>query len=47
MITFLLGRTEVAARVPPRSVRRAGEQVSLMLDPATLHVFDRASGQRQ
>jgi multiple sugar transport system ATP-binding protein len=46
MITFLLGRTEVAARVPPRSIRRAGEPVSLMLDPANVHVFDRASGQR-
>jgi ABC-type sugar transport system ATPase subunit len=46
MITLLLGGTEVAARVPPRTVRHAGEAVSLMLDPANVHVFDRASGQR-
>ncbi len=46
MVTFLVGRTEVAARVPPRSVRREGEALTLMLDPATVHVFDSATGQR-
>jgi ABC-type sugar transport system ATPase subunit len=46
LVTFLLGATEIACRLPPRSVRRAGEALTLMLDPATAHVFDLATGQR-
>jgi ABC-type sugar transport system ATPase subunit len=46
MVTFLCGGTEVAARVPPRSVRHEGEELTLMLDPGTVHVFDSATGQR-
>ena len=46
LVTFLIGDTEVAARLPPRSVRRAGEAVAVTLEPSSLHVFDRATGQR-
>ena len=46
LVTFLLGSSEVACRLPPRSIRHAGEALTLMLDPATLHLFDRATGQR-
>jgi hypothetical protein len=41
-----VGDTEIACRLPPRSVRRAGEAIALTIDPASLHVFDRASGRR-
>ncbi|MGH7056789.1 MAG: ABC transporter ATP-binding protein, partial [Acetobacteraceae bacterium] len=37
---------ELACRVPPKSVRRAGDIVHLALDPARLHLFDRVSGER-
>ncbi len=37
---------EIACRLPPRSVRRAGEEVRLAIDPARLHLFDRETGQR-
>ena len=46
LVTFLLGSTEIACRLPPRSVRHEGEAMTLMVDPVSLHVFDRASGQR-
>jgi hypothetical protein len=32
--------------VPPRSVRHEGEALTLTLDPASVHVFDRATGRR-
>jgi ABC-type sugar transport system ATPase subunit len=46
LVTFLLGQTEIACRLPPRSVRHAGEGLTLMLDPAALHLFDRTTGRR-
>jgi ABC-type sugar transport system ATPase subunit len=46
LVTLLLGDTEIAARLPPRSVRHAGETVVLAPDPARLHLFDRATGHR-
>ena len=46
LVSFVLGSTEVSARLPPRSIRHEGEVVTLMVDPASLHVFDRASGRR-
>ena len=46
LVTFLVGATEIAARLPPRSIRRAGEALTLMLDPAGVHVFDQETGQR-
>jgi len=36
----------VIARLPPKLVRRAGDQVMLMADPANIHRFDRATGAR-
>ena len=46
LVTFLLHETEIAARLPPRSIRQAGERLTLMVDPAGLHLFDRATGRR-
>jgi ABC-type sugar transport system ATPase subunit len=46
LVTFLVGEVEVAARLPPRSIRRAGDGLKLMLDPASVHVFDRPTGRR-
>jgi ABC-type sugar transport system ATPase subunit len=46
LVTFLLGEIEIACRLPPRSIRHAGEKMTLMLDPTTLHLFDRATGRR-
>jgi len=37
---------EISARLPPRSVRRAGEAVALAVDPARLHLFDHETGSR-
>ena len=48
LVTLDVGGAELHARVPPRSVRQAGETVRLRIDPATLHVFGRdAEGMRQ
>jgi len=41
LVTIDIGGTELHARVPPRSVRAAGEPVRLGLDPADLHLFAR------
>jgi ABC-type sugar transport system ATPase subunit len=46
LVTLLVADTEIACRLPPRSVRRAGEALTLTLDPARLHLFDRATGRR-
>jgi multiple sugar transport system ATP-binding protein len=46
LVSFLLGSTEISARLQPRSIRHEGEAVALMVDPASVHVFDRASGRR-
>jgi ABC-type sugar transport system ATPase subunit len=46
LVTLLVGDTEIACRLPPRSVRRAGEALTLTLDPTRLHLFDRATGRR-
>jgi ABC-type sugar transport system ATPase subunit len=46
LVSFLIGETEVSARLPPRSVRHAGEAMTLMVDPARLHVFDQTTGRR-
>jgi ABC-type sugar transport system ATPase subunit len=46
LVTLLVAGTEIACRLPPRSVRRAGEALTLTLDPARLHLFDRATGRR-
>jgi ABC-type sugar transport system ATPase subunit len=46
LVAMVVADTEVACRLPPRSVRRAGEAITLAIDPARIHLFDRASGQR-
>ena len=47
LVTLDVGGSELHARIPPRSVRAAGENVRLRLDPADLHLFARdAAGAR-
>jgi ABC-type sugar transport system ATPase subunit len=46
LVTVAVGDAELACRLPPRSVRRAGESVALAIDAARIHLFDRASGLR-
>ena len=46
LVTLDIAGHELHARVPPRSVRVAGEQVRLAIDPSDLHLFARGGGQR-
>jgi len=46
LVAMQIAGSEVSCRLPPRSVRRAGETVTLTLDPARVHLFDRTSSQR-
>ena len=46
MVSVDVAGASVIARLPPRVVRRAGERVALAVDPAHVHVFDRASERR-
>ena len=46
LVQMRVGETEVACRLPPRSVRSAGEAITLAIDPQRIHLFDRASGRR-
>jgi ABC-type sugar transport system ATPase subunit len=46
LVAMQVAGAEIACRLPPRSVRRAGETVTLAVDPARIHLFDRVSGQR-
>ncbi len=46
LVTLDIAGHELHARVPPRSVRMAGEQVRLAIDPSDLHLFARDGGQR-
>jgi ABC-type sugar transport system ATPase subunit len=46
LVSLDLTGTSVIARLPPRIVRRAGERVALAVDPAHVHVFDRATERR-
>jgi ABC-type sugar transport system ATPase subunit len=46
LVSLLVAETEISCRLPPRSVRRAGEALTLAIDPARLHLFDRATGRR-
>jgi ABC-type sugar transport system ATPase subunit len=46
LVTLDIGGHEFHARVPPRSVRNAGEEVRLALDPANLHLFATDGGAR-
>jgi ABC-type sugar transport system ATPase subunit len=46
LVALELAGSEIACRLPPRSVRSAGETVRLSLAPERLHFFDRNSGRR-
>jgi multiple sugar transport system ATP-binding protein len=46
LVTVALGGQEISCRVPPRTVRHAGEMVHLAIDPARLHLFERTNGRR-
>ncbi len=46
MVSVDVAGAAVIARLPPRLVRRAGERVALAVDPAHVHVFDKATERR-
>ncbi len=46
LVTLDIGGHELHARVPPRSVRTAGEAVRLGVDPMDLHLFAAEGGAR-
>jgi len=46
LVTMQVAGSEIACRLPPRSVRRAGEAVTLAIDAGRIHLFDRANGKR-
>jgi ABC-type sugar transport system ATPase subunit len=46
LVAVDIGGTAIACRLPPRSVRAAGEPVTLALDASRVHLFDRATGRR-
>ncbi len=46
LVTLAVAKQGVACRLPPRPVRSRGEMVHLAIDPARLHIFERASGRR-
>jgi len=46
LVSLDVAGTPVIARLAPRLVRKAGEEVALSADPANIHFFDRATGAR-
>ncbi len=46
LVSLDIGGTDMAVRLPPRSVRRAGETVRLAVNLERLHLFDCESGRR-
>ena len=46
LVALDVGGHQIIARVPPRSVRRAGERVALSVEPSKIHLFDRSSEKR-
>ena len=46
LVSLDVAGTPVIARLPPRLVRKAGEEVALAVDPANIHFFDQATGSR-
>jgi multiple sugar transport system ATP-binding protein len=46
LVTLEIGGHALHVKVPPRSVRRAGEQVRLAVAPDSVHLFDRDTGKR-
>ena len=46
LVSIEIAGAELACRLPPRSVRRAGEPVALTINAEGIHLFDRASGKR-
>ncbi len=47
LVSLDVAGTQVIARLPPKLVRRAGEEVALAADPANIHYFDRTTGNRR
>jgi ABC-type sugar transport system ATPase subunit len=46
LVSLDVAGSAVIARLAPRLVRKAGEEVALSADPAHIHFFDRATGAR-
>ena len=47
LVSLDVDGTAVIARLPPKLVRKAGEEVALAADPANIHYFDRTTGSRR
>ncbi|HSU05548.1 MAG TPA: sn-glycerol-3-phosphate ABC transporter ATP-binding protein UgpC [Acetobacteraceae bacterium] len=46
LVTLAVAGQEMLARLPAKTVRTVGERVTLAVDPAKLHAFDRQNGRR-
>jgi ABC-type sugar transport system ATPase subunit len=46
VVSLDVGGHPLVARVPPKTVRRAGERVALAIDAANIHLFDHATERR-
>ena len=46
LVSLDVAGTAVIARLAPRQVRKAGEEVALSAEPANIHFFDQATGAR-
>jgi ABC-type sugar transport system ATPase subunit len=46
VVSLDVGGHPLIARVPPKTVRRAGERVALAIDAANIHLFDHATERR-
>ena len=46
LVVFDVAGCELQARLPPRTVRRAGDPVSVAIAPEHIHLFDPVTGRR-
>ena len=46
LVSVEVGSATITCRLPPRSVRAAGEGVALVIDAARIHLFDRVTSRR-
>jgi ABC-type sugar transport system ATPase subunit len=46
LVVFDVGESELQARLPPRTVRRAGDPVRVSIAPEAIHLFDPVTGRR-
>ena len=46
LVVFDAAGCELQARLPPRTVRNAGDSVTVTIGPEVIHLFDPATGRR-